>query len=141
MTYEADFYTWAHAQAALLRAGQLDQIDLLNIAEELESMGKSQYRALDSRLSILLMHLLKWEHQPERRSRSWQATIKVQRSALKKHLRENPGLKSRIDEAIADAYPDAVNLAIAETSLPEATFPETCPWSFHQAADETFWPD
>jgi hypothetical protein len=78
-THENDFYAWTQEQAHLLRTGQLHQIDLQNIAEEIEDMGRSERRQLESRLEILIMHLLKWQFQPNLRSRSWQLTIKEQR--------------------------------------------------------------
>ena len=138
--YDQDFYAWANEQAALLRAGKLGQADIEHIAEEIESMGKTEKRALVSRLTVLLLHLLKWQHQPGRRSTSWQATIRVQRRDLIRHLRDNPSLKAVIPEAIADAYGDAVIEAASETGFPESTFPATCSWSFEQVMDETFWP-
>ena len=140
-TYETDFYAWANEQAALLRQGKLTQADIEHIAEEIESMGKTEKRELVSRLAVLLLHLLKWRFQPDRRGTSWDITIKVQRRDLSRHLRDNPSLKSALDTAIEDAYGDAVLLAQAETRLPGATFPLTCPWTFEQAMNEGFWPD
>ncbi len=139
--YDKDFYAWANEQAAFLRSGQLSAADIEHIAEEIESMGKTEKRELVSRLSVLLQHLLKWRFQPERRGRSWKATVTVQRHALTRHLKDNPSLKSGLDEFIADAYSDAVQLAIGETDLPEPTFPPECPWSFEQIMDADFWPD
>ena len=139
--YEQDFYAWANEQAALLRSGQLTDADLENIAEEIESMGRSEKRELVNRLAVLLLHLLKWQTQPERRGRSWKATITVQRQALTRHLKDNPSLKSRLDESITDAYGDAIQLAIGETDLPEIAFPTACPWSFDQIMAPDFWPE
>src|SRR5579872_5517180 len=95
--YEKDFYAWAVHNARLLRAGKLSEIDVENIAEEIESMGKSEKRELISRLAILLSHLLKWKCQPERRSRSWKLTIKEQRFELIDLLAESPSLKHEIE--------------------------------------------
>jgi hypothetical protein len=139
--YDTDFYAWANEQAALLRAGKLDAADIENIAEEIESMGKAEKRELVSRLTVLLMHLLKWQHQPERHGASWQATIKIQRRDLKRLLNDNPSLKSKLNEAFGDAYEDAVTSASGETGLPEAAFPPACPWSFERAMDPDFWPE
>jgi len=138
--YEQDFYAWASEQATLLRSGQLSAADIEHIAEEIESMGKTEKRELVSRLAILLMHLLKWQFQPERQSRSWRATITVQRNAVTRHLRDNPSLKSKLPEAISDAYDDAVQMAVGETDLPEQTFPGECPWTFETFMEATFWP-
>lgn len=139
--YDQDFYAWANQQAGLLRAGKLSEADLEHIAEEIESMGKSEKRELISRLVVLMLHLLKWEFQPMRRGNSWTNTIRLQRRELARHLRDNPSLKAKLDEAIQDAYGDAIIQASDETALPESTFPSSCPWSFGQMMAEDFWPE
>jgi hypothetical protein len=139
--YDQDFYAWANEQAALLRAGQLAAADIEHIAEEIETMGRTEKRELVSRLAVLLQHLLKWQFQPERRSASWEATITVQRRDLADHLADNPSLKARLPEVLAGAYGRALLGAVAETGLARTTFPPDCPWSFAQIADEAFWPD
>lgn len=139
--YEQDFYAWANEQAALLRSGQLNLADIDHIAEEIESMGKTEKRELMSRLKVLLMHLLKWRYQPGLRGNSWRLTIKEQRREVAHHLKDNPSLKARLSETMADAYEIAVIEAERETGLPEETFPTTCPWSFAEITDETFWPN
>jgi len=140
MTYETDFYAWANEQAALLRAGKLAQADIEHIAEEIESMGKTEKRELVSRLTVLLMHLLKWQFQPDRRGNSWKATIRIQRIALVRHLADNPSLKAKLPEALSDAYETALIEAAAETALSESTFPTACPWTFEQIISADFWP-
>jgi len=139
--YETDFYAWSNQQAALLRAGEPATADIGHIAEEIESVGKTEKRELVSRLSVLLMHLLTWRFQPDRRSASWEATVRNQRRALTRHLRDNPSLKAKLDEAIEDAYGDARIDAYGEIGLNEDTFPQICPWSFEMIMNETFWPD
>jgi hypothetical protein len=141
MTYDTDFYGWANQQAALLRAGLLAEADIAHIAEEIESMGKTEKRELVSRLTVLLLHLLKWRFQPAGRGPSWRATIRIQRRDLTDHLLDNPSLKPKLPEAIAGAYERAVFGAAGETGLPDATFPESCPWSFAQMMDDGFWPE
>jgi hypothetical protein len=138
--YDLDFYAWANEQAGLLRAGKLSEADLEHIAAEIESMGKTEKRELANRLTVLLLHLLKWQFQPERRGKSWNATIRVQRREMAEHMRDNPSLKAMIPQAIALAYGNATIEAEAETDLPEATFPSTCPWSFEQITAPDFWP-
>jgi hypothetical protein len=101
--YDRDFHAWAQEQASLLRSGRLSEADVNHIAEEIESMGKTEKRELVSRLTVLLLHLLKWRYQPERRGRSWEATIRVQRGLLADHLTDNPSLKAQLLEAIAPA--------------------------------------
>lgn len=139
--YDRDLYTWSQVQAALLRERKFDQIDLEHIAEEIEDMGKSEQRALESYLEALLMHLLKWVYQPSIRGRSWRLTIVEQRKRLHKHLRDNPGLKSRLDASMADAYDFARFGAEKETGLPLSAFPEQCPWAYEVFSDPDFWPD
>jgi len=139
--YETDFYGWIQQQAGVLKAGNFASLDLDNLIEEIESMGKSHQRALESRLEVLLMHLLKWQFQPKRRTPSWEHTINVQRDRLADHLLENPSLKPKIPEAQMKAYRYAVKEASQETSLPHSTFPEHCPWTFEQVINPDFWPE
>jgi hypothetical protein len=138
--YEQDYHAWTLQQAELLRSRQLDYADLDNIAEEIESMGRSEKRELVSRLTVLLLHLLKWQHQPDFRGRSWRLTIRGQRLSLRQHLRDNPSLKSHLDQAILDAYGRATIEAERETGLAAETFPESCPFTFDQAISDDFWP-
>jgi hypothetical protein len=139
--YDRDLYTWAVEQAALLRAGKITEADALNIAEELDDVGNEQYDKLESALRLILLHLLKWEHQPERRSRSWQASIIVQRNHVQKVLRKNPGLKPRIAEAVAEAYRDARVEAGAETGRDYDVFPKSCPYSWDEIMERPIdWP-
>ncbi len=99
----------------MLREGRLSEADIEHIAEEIESMGKSEKRELVRRFTVLLLHLLKWRHQPAFRSTSWRLTLEEQRNQLKDHLADNPSLKSSFGETIAAAYRDAVLGAARET--------------------------
>ena len=139
--YESDFYAWANEQAALLRAGRLDAVDIEHIAEEIESMGKTEKRELISRLAVLLTHLLKWRFQPALRGKSWRSTVKVQRRDLARHLVDNPSLKSQVADAVIEAYGNAVITAAGETDFDEETFPASCPWSLKEIMDDAFWPE
>lgn len=134
--YEADFYGWANEQAALLRAGRLSDADIANIAAEIESMGRGEKRELTNRLAVLLVHLLKWRFQPDRRGKSWRSTIREQRRQVGRVLADNPSLRPQIDSILADAYGDAVLIAERETDLPEDSFPAGCPWTFDQAMQD-----
>lgn len=104
-------------------------------------MGRSEQQQLENRLAVLLLHLLKWRHQPNLRGNSWRLTIKEQRNRIERHLRRNPSLKAMLDETIADAYSDAVIGAERETGLAEDSFPATCPWRFERIAAHDFWPE
>lgn len=139
--YDRDFYAWANQQAALLRAGNLAAADIAQIAEEIESMGKTEQRELENRLTVLLLHLLKWRFQPKRRGASWEATIRIQRRDLTRHIDRNPSLKPHIADAACYAYGNAVIEAAAETGQPEETFPAECPWTFEQIMSAAFWPE
>lgn len=142
MTYhDHDFYTWAKENAALLRARRFEEIDSENIAEELEDMSGSRERELESRLGILLAHLLKWHYQPERRSVSWTATIMEQRRRIERLLRKNPGLKAYLEEAFWEAYGDARLIAMRETGLQQDTFPELPTLTLAQVLGACYWPE
>ena len=140
VTYESDFYGWAMEQANLLKSGRVGEADIANLVEEIESMGRSEKRALESALGRLLQHLLKWHYQPVLRSRSWELTIKNQRRELKKTLRDNPSLNSKLDDILVDAYETAKGWTEAETGLPESSFPESCPWLFEDVVRTDFLP-
>jgi hypothetical protein len=132
--YDRDLYSWAIEQAALLRAGRLAEADILNIAEEIDDVGSEQYDKLASALRVILLHLLKWDHQPERRSR-------VQRKHVSRVLRKNPGLKARVDEAVIEAYEVARIEAAAQTLLDEEIFALECPYTWRDITErEIEWP-
>jgi len=139
--YAADFYAWANEQATLLRTGRMAEADLENIAEEIQSMGRSEKRELKNRLAVLLLHLLKWHFQSAIRTKSWQASIVEQRLRLADHLADNPSLKAQVPDAIVFSYRLACLAAVAETGLAESTFPAECPWSFDEIIDNGFWPN
>lgn len=139
--YDEDYYLWLVRQVELLRARRLDEIDVAMIAEELEDMGKSERRALEAYYGLLITHLLKWRFQPERRSASWETTIKKARRAIARREADSPSLRGATAELVASIYMDAKEDAIDETGLPEATFPETCPFALQDLRDKSYWPD
>jgi ribosomal protein L29 len=134
--YDRDFYAWASQQSDLLRAGKLSEADIANIAEEIATMGRSEKRELTSRLSVLLLHLLKWRFQPNLRSRSWDLTIREQRREVASVLADNPSLRATLDTVLSNAYGSALLAARRETGLPKAAFPASCPWTFDEAMRE-----
>lgn len=133
--YEIDFHAWAFEQAQKLRAGEAVDVD--HIAEELETLGRSQEQQLTNRLAVLLKHLLKCEFQPEKRSASWDATIKEQRRRVSRLLNENPSLQAKLDACIRDAYETAVTFASVETGTVEDDFPAECPFLVDVILDAT----
>ena len=139
--YEKAFYEWAMQNAQLMRMGKLSEIDVENIAEELESMGKSEKRAFINRLAVLISHLLKWQFQPGMRSKSWKYSIKEQRTSLLDLLEDSPSLRHDIEPKLKKAYSKALMIAAKETGLDEGSFLRACPYTFDQAVDDSFWPE
>ena len=136
--YDRDFYSWLMEQARHVRDGRWEALDRANLAEEIESLGREQFNKLESAYRVLLIHFLKWDFQPNRRTRIWVPSIEAQRLELEDVLADNPGLKPRIGEAIARAYRRARIAAAQETGLDKATFPETCGYSVDDIASRTF---
>jgi hypothetical protein len=136
--YQQDFYGWTQLQAQALAQKQVLALDWHNLQQEIESLGKQEYRELVSRLSVLLGHLLKWEYQPQKRSRSWFLTIREQRRAIRRHLHHNPSLQSRMAEALSEGFEAGVDLALRETDLPLRTFPNCCPYEFDNIMTDSF---
>ncbi|WP_295879060.1 DUF29 domain-containing protein [uncultured Thiohalocapsa sp.] len=130
--HDADVIAWAHRQAALLRAGRFDELDIEHIADEIEDVARSEQRELASRMAVLLAHLIKWQHQPERRGKSWRLTIRNQRRGIERRLLRTPSLKTSLRDPDwwTDAWDDAVVKALADTGLEE--LPDACPWSLDQ---------
>jgi hypothetical protein len=139
-TYDADVVAWANEQAALLREGRLAEIDVLNIAEEIEDVAKSERRELGSEIVLLVAHLLKWKFQPSRRGKSWSSTIHTQRMAIRYALHKMPSLKHTLEdeEWLELLWHRGVTLAQKETTL---NFPQQWIWSLSQVFDDDFWPD
>jgi hypothetical protein len=127
--YEQDFHAWSQVQAKLLREGRLDELDIANLVEEIESLAKQQRQELTNRLGVLLGHLLKWHYQAEQHSKSWFYTIREQRRQIKRLLKHNPSLKAYILEAIQEGYEDGLDLIGKETPLNPDDLPQTCPFS------------
>lgn len=138
--YQTDIIAWANEQAALIRMGKFDQLDLEHLAEEIEDVGKSEQRELESRMAVLLAHLLKWQFQPKRQGSSWARTIKEQRKGVLIRLNKTPSLKaSTSDRAWWDeVWSDAVAQATAETELD--VFPEKCPWNMADVLTDGWLP-
>ncbi|QYO63945.1 DUF29 domain-containing protein [Leptolyngbya sp. 7M] len=139
--YESDFYAWTQEQAELLKHKTWEALDLPNLIEEIESLGRQERQELRNRLSVLLGHLLKWQYQPSNRGNSWLATIREQRTRTRLVLKDNPSLKPYVPEAIAIAYQLAQDLAVRETGMDYDTFPAECPYTIEQILEETFLPD
>ena len=141
-SYDGDIIAWADEQARLLREGQFSKLDIEHIAEEIEDVGKSERRELESRMAVLLAHLLKWQYQTERQGNSWLRTIKVQRKGIASRLHKTPSLKSDLQDAEwwDGVWAEALNIATRETGFLYEAFPESCPWTLEQIMDPDFWP-
>ena len=138
--YDDDFVCWLEQQLALLRARKFDELDLENVIEEFEAMGRSERRELSSRLQVLLMHLLKCQYQPGRKTRSWLGTIIEQRAAILDHLEQSPSLRQQVGPFAGKAYNTAVELAANQTGLPMSSFPAENPYTPQQLLDPDFVP-
>ena len=140
--YDADFYEWAKEQAAALRARHYELLDFENLAEEVEGLARSDWRELRSRLMRVLVHLLKCQFQPSRRSRSWEATLIEQRTEIETVLQASPSLRDELSQMIERAYASAQRIAAKEMGLDEWTerFPRECPWNVAQVLDADFYP-
>jgi hypothetical protein len=136
--YETDFYAWTLEQSKLLKEGDFKQLDIINLAEEIESLGKQERRELENRLGILLGHLLKWDYQPQKRSKSWKATIREQRRTVQRLIHQNPSLKPYLKEAIAYAYESGLDLVVRETPLDYQDLPADCVYTPDQLFDPDF---
>jgi hypothetical protein len=146
--YETDFVAWAREQADLARCGSVNSLDLANIAEELESMGRSEHRALASQIERLMAHLLKWRYQPGRRGRSWRWSIRDSRTQIERLLADSPSLAGELPRLIEAEWPracrwasDACRWASDETRIARRAFPADCPWSQAELLDPDFLPD
>jgi hypothetical protein len=140
--YDEDFYAWTQEQAALLREGAVHALDLANLAEEIESVGKRDRRALGSHLRNLILHLLKWQYQPSGRvtGHSWRSSIRNARAEIAVLIEDSRGFEHEVPRLIERWYPLARLDAADETRLPLLTFPDTCSWTKAEILDQDFWP-
>jgi hypothetical protein len=143
--YETDFVAWTEGQAELLHKHRFELealgIDVANLVDEVETLGRSVKRELQSRLTVLLEHLLKWQYQPKRQRRSWRNTISNQREDIDDLLNESLSLRQMLDPAVKDRYRRARERAARATELNLDTFPTDCPWTTAQVLDVNFWPN
>jgi hypothetical protein len=142
--YDTDYYAWIQEQVRALRAGDAGRIDRENVAEELDDLGKSVQRELESRLELILSHLLKWIHQPDKRTASWENTILEQRERVADHLSKNPSLRGSLDDAIESAYHYARGAAGSDMGIGprewRRLFPAKCPWSRLEVLNTSYLP-
>jgi hypothetical protein len=130
--YDTDYVLWLDEQVAHLRAGRLAALDVDNVAEELESLMKSERRQLRNRLELLIQHLLKWDRQPDQRSNRWRATVQEQRTRIRRLLDDSPSLKREVEPMCKEVYADAVRAAGIETLLDVSVFPSALPYSIEE---------
>jgi hypothetical protein len=138
--YEDDVHAWAYEQAQLMRLGRFAEVDLPNLIEEIESLGSEQLHALESSYRLLIVHLLKWQFQNDRRSRSREVTITRERVHVERREKRNPSLAADAKRIVDDIYPYAVREAVKETGLARDAFPATCPYTVEQLRDHDFMP-
>lgn len=140
-SYDSDYFAWSLDQAARLRRERPGTVDWENLAEEVESLGRSDKRALGSDLKIVLEHLIKWRYQPEKRSESWSDSIEEHRDRIARIIADSPSLAGWPAEVLADEYRRARRKALRDTKLPPSAIPVPCPFSIEQALDPDFLPD
>ncbi len=138
--HDEDVYGWAIHTANLLRNKKMSEVDFDNIIEEIEVLGRSEQHELTNRLSLIIMHLLKWHYQPEKRTRSWQLTLEEQRIQAKLCLKVSPSLNSKLNEILENAYEIGKIKAKKETDLDENVFPQHCPYTFEEIMSDAFYP-
>ena len=139
--YERDYLAWIEATLQRLSQQDYKSVDWENLIEEIADIGRSEKQRIESNLTVLLVHLLKWQYQPKRRSRSWNTSIVEHRIRVKKNLKYSPSLKPFIEEEFLDVYADAIKIAVSETQLPLETFPIDCPYTIAQVLDDSFLPE
>ena len=139
--YDQDYVQWIEATLQQLRDRHYERVDWDNLMEEIEDMGKRERRSLESNLVIVLLHLLKWQFQPEQRTGSWSGSIAEHRRRIAKLLRDSPSLTAYIDSIFSDCYEDAREQAYLETGLPLERFPADCPYEIADVLDRQFWPE
>jgi hypothetical protein len=136
--YEIDFYAWTLEQSKFLTEGDFKHLDIANLVEEIESLGKQQRQELRNRLGVLIGHLLKWDYQLEKRSKSWRVTIREQRREILQLLKENPSLKPYLAEAITYAHESGLDLVVKETPLDYPDLPQAPIYTLEQLLDTGF---
>ena len=139
--YDEDFALWSAEQATLLRAGQVDAVDRANLAEEIECLARSERYEIEERLKVLLVHLLKWQFQPQARSNACKGTIREQRVRIARRIGDSPSLRRYPETILTDEYSFALSQAADETGLAEDAFPAACPFTIEQILDPGFLPD
>ncbi len=138
--YDKDYYLWLEKTVRLLKEGRLTELDINNLIEEIEDMGRSEKNALESNLIVLLMHLLKWKYQPEKQSGSWRGSIREHRRRILKAFKNSPSLKRYFEEIFEESYQEARKQAADETELSLNIFPETCPFKVEEILDSEYLP-
>jgi predicted DNA-binding ribbon-helix-helix protein len=139
--YEQDYYRWLEQTALSLRKQAFNQLDLEHLIEEIEDMGRSEKRAIESNLRVVLLHLLKWKYQYQQRCGSWRGSIAEHRIRIRKAIQDSPSLKNYLSEVLSETYQDAIKIASQETGLELSTFPPSCEWVVQQLLDEEWLPD
>lgn len=139
--YDRDFYLWLETTANLLKNRQIDRIDYENLIEEIEAMGRSEKAAIESNLRILLMHLLKWKYQPQKRTNSWKFSIIEHSLRINKAFKDSPSLRRYFNEVFEETYQDARLLASGETGLQKETFPQICPFKREDILNPEYLPE
>ena len=139
--YDRDYLAWVETTLQRLKQKDYDSVDWDNLIEEISDMSRSEKRRLTGNLIIVLLHLLKWQYQFDRRSRSWESSIAEHRRRLIEALDTSPSLNLFMKEALPNAYANSTKQAAIETGLSRQTFPVNCPYEIAQILDDKFLPE
>ncbi len=138
--YNTDFVQWIEVTVKQLRNQNYTAVDWANLIEEIEDMSRRERKALKSNLIVVLLHLLKWQFQPDQRSGSWRSSIREHRRRINDDLKDSPSLVPYLQEVFAECYTNAREQAADETDLPLTTFPEVCPYTIERSLNPDFLP-
>lgn len=139
--YDTDYVQWVETTLQKLQQKDYANVDWENLLDEIGDMSRSERRSIESNMMVLILHLLKWQYQPDRRSRSWQSSVVEHRRRVNKSLKESPSLKPFLRKELVEIYDDAVDQAVAETGLLVETFPAECPYAIAQILERGFLPE
>jgi hypothetical protein len=138
--YEQDYYLWIEQTVQLLKTERLAELDYKNLLEEIEDMGRNQKNAVESNLIVLMLHLLKWQYQPQLQCGSWQGSIREHRRRILKSLKDSPSLQPYLSEIWLESYQEARLQAADETELAVEIFPEQCPYTIENILNTDYLP-
>jgi hypothetical protein len=138
--YTQDFVAWVEQTVAQLQAHDFDHVDWENLIEEVADMSRRERRHLESNLIVILLHLLKWQYQPDRRTGSWKSSLREHRRRVNRDRQDSPSLQPYLEDSFSECYSNARDQAADETGLEVDRFPRICPYTIEQVLSPDFLP-